>query len=71
MIRGMVDRLATRLRENGDDVDGWLRLIRSYTVLGEAEKARAAAGDARRSLANDSEKLRRIDDLSRALGLQG
>ena len=25
MIRGMVDRLATRLKDNGDDVEGWLR----------------------------------------------
>src|ERR1700682_6430898 len=26
MIRGMVERLAGRLKQNGDDVDGWLRL---------------------------------------------
>ena len=70
MIRGMVDRLSSRLKQDGSDLDGWLRLIRSYTVLGDANKARAAATDARRSLANDTEKLRRIDDLSRALGLE-
>ena len=39
MIRGMVDRLAARLEENPNDVDGWLRLGRSYGVLGEHEKA--------------------------------
>ena len=70
MIRGMVDRLSARLRQDGGDLEGWLRLIRSYTVLGESDKARAAARDARHSLANDTEKLRRIDDLSRALGLE-
>ena len=39
MIRGMVDGLAARLDENPDDLDGWLRLGRSYTVLGERERA--------------------------------
>ena len=39
MIRGMVESLAERLEENPDDPEGWLRLARSYTVLGEPEKA--------------------------------
>lgn len=42
MIRGMVDRLATRLRDKPDDLEGWRRLTRAYQVLGEAEKARDA-----------------------------
>jgi cytochrome c-type biogenesis protein CcmH len=42
MIRGMVDRLATRLEQNPDDREGWSRLARAYDVLGEAEKAQAA-----------------------------
>ena len=40
MIRGMVESLAERLEENPDDPEGWLRLARSYTVLGEPEKAK-------------------------------
>ena len=48
MVQGMVDRLAARLKQDGSDPDGWVRLIRSYKVLGEFEKASAAAGDARR-----------------------
>jgi cytochrome c-type biogenesis protein CcmH len=47
MVRGMVDRLAARLQENPDDLDGWRRLARAYDVLGEAEKA----ADARRRIA--------------------
>ncbi len=47
MIRGMVDRLATRLKQNGDDVEGWLRLVRAYMVLGERDKAKSALTDAR------------------------
>ena len=39
MIRGMVESLAERLEENPNDPEGWLRLARSYTVLGEPEMA--------------------------------
>ncbi len=42
MIDGMVNRLAARLEENPDDLDGWRRLARAYAVLGEREKATAA-----------------------------
>ena len=71
MIRGMVERLAVRLKQNGDDVEGWLRLVNSYTVLGERAKARAAVSDAKRAHASDPEKLRRIDELAKRLGLEG
>jgi cytochrome c-type biogenesis protein CcmH len=63
MIEGMVNRLSERLHRDGADVDGWLRLVRSYMVLGEPDKARAAVVDARRALAGDAIKLRRLDDL--------
>ena len=43
MVRGMVERLAERLRSDGSDVEGWLRLVRAYTVLGDRDK-----GDIRR-----------------------
>ena len=43
MIRGMVDRLAERLSREGSDVEGWLRLVRAYMVLGERDKAERAA----------------------------
>src|SRR3546814_20088179 len=41
-IRTMVDQLAARLEAEPADPDGWLRLARSYLVLVEADKARAA-----------------------------
>jgi cytochrome c-type biogenesis protein CcmH len=41
-IRTMVQRLADRLAETPDDLDGWLRLARSYRMLGEEEQARDA-----------------------------
>jgi cytochrome c-type biogenesis protein CcmH len=71
MIEGMVARLAQRMAENGSDVDGWLRLIRAYSVLGEREKALSAAADARAALAGNSDNLRRIGELAKKLGLEG
>jgi cytochrome c-type biogenesis protein CcmH len=71
MVRGMVARLAARLKDDGADLDGWLRLIRAYMVLGERDKAGSAAADARRALAGDAEKLRRINEAAKGLGLDG
>ncbi len=62
MIRGMVDRLATRLKQNGDDVEGWLRLVRAYMVMGDREKAKGALIDARQAVANDVERLRQLNE---------
>jgi cytochrome c-type biogenesis protein CcmH len=42
MIQGMVDRLAKRLEDNPDNLQGWTRLARSYNVLGKPDKARRA-----------------------------
>lgn len=42
MIRGMVARLAERLEEEPNDLEGWQRLARAYRVLGENENAEAA-----------------------------
>jgi cytochrome c-type biogenesis protein CcmH len=71
MISAMVERLAERLRGDGSDVRGWLRLVRSYIVLGQPENARAAVLNARRALAGDPGKLRQLDDFVKALGLEG
>ena len=71
MIQTMVARLADRLHQDGSDIEGWLRLVRAYMVLGDREKALAAVGDARRALAGESEKLRKIEELVKGLGLEG
>ena len=71
MIRGMVERLAERLSREGSDLDGWLRLVRSYMVLKEREKALAAVADARKALAAEPEKLKQLDEAVKGLGLEG
>ena len=71
MVRGMVDRLAARLKQNGDDVEGWLRLVRAYLVMGEREKAVSARADARQAVGSDTERLRQLNEGLRNLGLDG
>lgn len=70
-IAQMVDGLASRLKENGSDTAGWLKLIRAYQVLGRRDDAVKALGDARTNLKGDQVGLARIDDLARELGLGG
>jgi len=69
MIRGMVERLAERLKENKSDLEGWLRLIRSYAVLKETDKAQDAAATAKQQFASDAKALEQIDALTQGLGL--
>jgi cytochrome c-type biogenesis protein CcmH len=71
LIRGMVEKLADRLHTDGSDVEGWLRLVRAYAVLGDSDKAKAAVADAKRALASHPDEIKRIDDLVKGLGLEG
>jgi cytochrome c-type biogenesis protein CcmH len=70
MIRGMVNRLAERLARDGHDVDGWIRLMRSYVVLGQPDQATAAGLKARIALENDTDGLRRLNGAAKELGLE-
>jgi cytochrome c-type biogenesis protein CcmH len=70
MIGGMVARLAGRLHDNAADVEGWLRLVRAYAVLGDRDKAKGAAADAKRALADHPDEIKRIDELVKGLGLE-
>lgn len=71
MIQGMVARLAERLKTDGSDVQGWERLLRAYMVLGQRDKAVAAAADARKALASDPDKLRQLDGIIKDLKVEG
>lgn len=48
MIESMVARLADRLAQDPGDLEGWLRLARSYRVLGRIDDARHAYESARK-----------------------
>ena len=71
MIRGMVDRLAMRLKQNSGDVEGWLRLMRAYMVMGDRDKAMSALTEARQAVAGDTERLRQLNEGVKNLGLGG
>ncbi|MBP0614755.1 c-type cytochrome biogenesis protein CcmI [Jiella mangrovi] len=69
MIEGMVSELAARLKQNPDDVEGWKRLIRSYTVLGKTEEAKTALSQARDALPANSAAAREIAAFAGEIGL--
>jgi cytochrome c-type biogenesis protein CcmH len=50
----MVQQLADRLQSSPNDLDGWVRLIRAYTVLGNRDKATQALSKARGVFANQA-----------------
>jgi cytochrome c-type biogenesis protein CcmH len=69
MINQMVDGLAARLKDNGKDLDGWMRLVRSYVVLGRREEATTALASARGAFAGDEKSLAELNVLAESLGL--
>lgn len=69
MIRGMVAGLAAKLEENPGNFEGWLRLIRSYAVLGETDKAKAALDKAMSQFANAPFVKRQLQALAGEFGL--
>lgn len=56
-IPAMVARLAERLKNEPDDLQGWLMLGRSYSVLQEPDKARDAFAKAAELAPNDPQVL--------------
>ncbi|HYE45954.1 MAG TPA: c-type cytochrome biogenesis protein CcmI [Caulobacter sp.] len=63
-IRGMVEGLAARLEAEPDDPDGWARLVRAYSVLGETAKRDAALARARLLFKDRPEVLRTLESAS-------
>ncbi|GEO13449.1 cytochrome c-type biogenesis protein CycH [Microvirga aerophila] len=68
-ILRMVSGLASRLEAQGGSADEWARLMRSYAVLGQRDKAADAAQRARQALAQDDAGLKTIDMMARELKL--
>ena len=70
MIETMVAGLDAKLKENPADKEGWLRLIRSYAVLGKTELAKDAVTRAETGLIADRAALSEIKALASQLGLK-
>ncbi|MBX9812127.1 MAG: c-type cytochrome biogenesis protein CcmI [Burkholderiales bacterium] len=56
-IEEMVQRLATRLQNNPDNVEGWIMLARAYNALGRFAQAASAYASAIKQLPNDAQLL--------------
>ena len=70
MIGGMVDGLEARLKTDGGDLEEWQRLIRSRSVLGEREKARAALATARERFKDQPDPLAALTELAKEVGIE-
>jgi cytochrome c-type biogenesis protein CcmH len=69
MIRGMVESLDQRLKRDGGDVEGWMRLARSRMVLRERDKAVKALEAAAERFRGDAKAMDAIAGLRKELGL--
>ena len=69
MVRGMVDRLAARLKANPKDAAGWIRLMRARMVLGESDGAREALRSARAAYAGDAAVQAQLSRAAQELGV--
>jgi cytochrome c-type biogenesis protein CcmH len=69
MVETMVQRLAARLEQQGDDLAGWLRLVRAYTVLDRKDEAQKALARAKSQFAGNAQAIEQLDALAAELGL--
>jgi cytochrome c-type biogenesis protein CcmH len=70
MIETMVQRLADRLAQNSDDLPGWLKLVRAYSVLDRKDEAVKALARAKTTFSGNAEALEQLDALAAELGLK-
>jgi cytochrome c-type biogenesis protein CcmH len=70
MIETMVQRLADRLAQHSDDLPGWLKLVRAYSVLDRKDEAVKALARAKTAFSGNAEAIQQLDALAAELGLK-
>jgi cytochrome c-type biogenesis protein CcmH len=70
MIERMVQGLAARLDHEGNDLGGWLKLVRAYSVLDRKDEAVKALAKAKVQFSGDAQALQQLDALAAELGLK-
>jgi cytochrome c-type biogenesis protein CcmH len=60
-VEGMVASLAARLETDPADPEGWVRLVRSYAVLGDVAKRDATLTEAKARFAGNADVLKALD----------
>jgi cytochrome c-type biogenesis protein CcmH len=69
MIETMVASLDDKLRQNPNDAEGWMRLVRSYAVLGKKVEARDALDRAIAAFGKDSEQAKKLVAFAASVGI--
>lgn len=69
MVAGMVESLDAKLKENPDNFEGWMRLVRSYAMLKNNDKARQALADGLKAFPADGEQGKQLLALAQQLGV--
>ncbi|MDZ7600793.1 MAG: c-type cytochrome biogenesis protein CcmI [Hoeflea sp.] len=69
MIGSMIESLAAKLADNPDNIEGWLRLVRSYAVTGSRDKAQVALDQAFAAFAPSGSERQALNALANELGL--
>lgn len=69
MIRGMVANLDARLKEDPNNFEGWMRLVRSYAMLKDMDRAEAALKDGLKAFPPAGSEGQQLMAMARELGL--
>ena len=69
MIRTMVESLDSRLKDDPNNIEGWMRLVRSYAMLQQPEKAAEALSRGLAAFPADTENGKALMALARELGV--
>ncbi len=69
MIRGMVASLDARLKEDPNNFEGWMRLVRSYAMLKDKERAQAALEEGLKTFPAAGAEGQQLLAMARELGL--
>ena len=70
MVEQMVQGLAARLEQEGDDLPGWLKLVRAYSVLDRKEDAARALARAKSQFSGNTQAIEQLEALAAELGLK-
>ncbi|RKE85490.1 c-type cytochrome biogenesis protein CcmI [Rhizobium sp. AG855] len=69
MIRGMVESLDQKLKDDPNNFEGWMRLVRSYAMLKDKARAEAALKDGLKAFPADGAEGQQLVAMARELGL--
>ncbi|THV25800.1 c-type cytochrome biogenesis protein CcmI [Peteryoungia ipomoeae] len=70
MIRGMVASLDAKLKEDPNNFEGWMRLVRSYAMLKEEDRAEGALKDGLKAFPAETAEGRQLIAMAAELGLE-